>query len=124
MDTTFILHIRDHHCSNCSHGWTSSDLFKVDIHGSSRTVEPFYGEPLAGSPFGISRLLPKTVAVCYRCAPAFEMKRRQQLDAAEAHWQETLKWKALGDAAGIKTPMPIISAEAKRRAAAPSIEEL
>jgi len=125
MDTTFILHIRDFHCSYCSHGWTSSELFRVEISGHDRRVEPHFGEPLAGCPFGTSRLPPRTVGVCYRCASAFEMNRRKQLDAAEARWQDTIKRKSMSDSDdGFKRPEPHISAEAKRRAAAPSIDEL
>jgi hypothetical protein len=117
MDQTFILYTRDFHCSYCGHGWTSSELFRIEIFGSQRRVEPHLGEPLAGCAFGTSRLPPRTVGVCYRCAPAFEMKRRAQLDQAEAKWAETLKRKALE--LSFSRPPP----EARRRAA-PSIDEL
>ena len=118
MDTTFILHIRNFHCSNCDHGWTSSDLYRCEVHGMTTHMAPFHGEPLAGCAFGTSRLPLRTVGVCHQCAPELELERRAQLDFdAATRWQETLNRKE-------KEQTIHISAEARRRAAAPSIDDL
>jgi len=119
MDTTFILHIRDFHCSNCSHSWTSSDLYRCEIIGMTTHMEPSHSTPPIGCAFGTSRLPPKIVGVCYQCAPSMELERRKQFDLdAATRWNETLQRKALEN-------QPIrISGAAKRRAAAPSIEDL
>lgn len=122
---SYILYLRDHHCMNCSHGWTTSELYRIEISGDNRRVEVHSGAPLPGCSFGTSRLLPREVAVCYRCAEAFEMNWRKGLDEAEKRWQDTIKRKTLEyNESTLRTPQKPVSKEAERRAAAPSIDEL
>src|SRR5260370_24808979 len=98
MDTTFILHIRDFNCSNCGNGWISSDLYRCEVHGMTTKMEPFNAAPLVGCAFGTSRLPPKTVGVCFQCAPSMELERRAHLDLdAATRWKETINRKTLPD---------------------------
>lgn len=129
--TSYLLYIRDHHCENCSHGWSHSEMYRIDIRGDDRRVTLYCGEPEAGAEIGITTLQPRRVPTCYRCIQQYKYNHNQKIATAGERWAETLRRKeaeeqdartAMFD--GFRRPAAKISREAARRAAEPSLDDL
>lgn len=94
MEHSYLLYHRTFHCAGCDHEWETSELYRVEINGHDRRLQPQLGAPAAGKAFGISHIPIRQVAVCHMCGPELEARRSQELEEAEARWRETLKRKS------------------------------
>lgn len=93
---SFLLYVRHFECQ-CSNVWSSSELYCITVVGEQRRVEPYIGAPESFSPFGISVLPPRRVAVCFDCAAELEAQITRNLAEQQANWEDTLRRKGLED---------------------------
>jgi len=123
---SFILHIQRFTCSNCNNAWNSSNFYEVVTTGITN-LKPSTVTPPPGTAFGITRLPPRPVPVCYACAEDLATLRTLQRQALESEWAATLRRKQEQQLELAKTELRGGSgsgAQTSHRTYAPSIDEL